>query len=405
MNLPPVEPPIPAVPAPARALPADAKSLRRALRELRERADYLDASGSKLLKKHGKTLATEVDRLLRDQLSAMRGARTAAAGDGQLAQVQALDRAVAAFDEGLTVHLGQHRKSPTREFVEAIAVALLLTLAIRAFVFEAFKIPTGSMIPTLQIHDHLFVNKFLYGLKIPFTRIKFLALRDPAPGEIVVFEYPYDDDADSSGKDLIKRVIAVAGQKVRLVDNVIHIDGKPVKRKILEEAGDCGASSYGGMRKCRIARECLGGKLYITQHHVSVAPGLIDADNSADWPPAEYNGLRYGPHAMRYSPPENKDFPDFVVPVGHLLVMGDNRDNSKDGRFFGLVPLDTVKGKAGTRWWAYHDRTKEQTDAEGVVGQIPDWLRPDGGRMFEFVHTDVAGGTCDGWDPSKDAVP
>ncbi len=395
----PVPPPEPGTAA--SALPTDPKALRRALRELRERAEYLETTGTKLLRKHGKGLAADVAHILQDQLAAMRAARHAATGDGQLVAVQALDRAVAIFDEALMLHLGQHRKSPTREFIEAIAVALLLTLAIRAFVFEAFKIPTGSMIPTLQIHDHLFVNKFLYGLKIPFTRIKFLALRDPAPGEIVVFEYPYDDDADSSGKDLIKRVVAVAGQKVRLAGNVVHIDGKPVKRKILEEAGDCGQSSYGDARKCRIAKECLGGKLYVTQHHVSIAPGFIDADNSADWPSPEWNSLRYGPHAMRYSPPENRDFPDFVVPPGHLLVMGDNRDNSKDGRFFGLVPLDTVKGKGGTRWWAYHDRPNSVTDTEGWVGQLADWMRPDVGRMFEFVHEDLPGGTCDIWDPSK----
>ncbi len=366
-------------------VPTEPKALRRALRQLRERSEYLESTGESLLRKRGRLLSPEVLQVLRDQLAALRQARAQTAGDAGQEEVARFDRTVAAFDDGLNVHLGQFRKSPTRELVEAIALALLLTLGIRAFVFEAFKIPTGSMIPTLQIHDHLFVNKFLYGLKIPFTRLKYLALRDPKPGEIVVFEYPYDDDPDSAGKDLIKRVIAVAGQRVRMVDNAIQIDGKPIGRKIVDQAGDCGQSSMGGAYRCKVVQECLGGFVYTAQHHVSAAPGLLDVDNSANWPPAEWNGLRYGPHAMRFSPPENREFPDFVVPDGHLLVMGDNRDNSKDGRFFGLVPLDTVKGKAGVRWWAFVD----------------DWYRPELPRMFEFIHQDAPDGDCARWQAQK----
>lgn len=363
-------------------LPADPKALRRALRQLRERCEYLESAGENLLRKRGKLLPPEVLRLLRDQLTALRVTRAQTPGDATTEQITVFDKAVAQFDEALSIHLGQFRKSPTRELVEAIAIALLLTLGIRAFVFEAFKIPTGSMIQTLQIHDHLFVNKFLYGLKIPFTRLKYMTWREPKPGEIIVFEYPYDDDADSAGKDLIKRVIAVAGQKVRMVDNVIFIDGKPIKRKVLQQAADCGQSSLGGY-KCKVTRECIGGQLYIAQHHVSPALGLLDGDNNSDWPPAMWSGLRYGPHAMGYSPPDNSHFPDYLVPAGHMLVMGDNRDNSKDGRFFGLVPLDTVKGKAGVRWWAFVD----------------DWYRPELTRMFEVIHQEAPDLDCANWNP------
>ncbi len=360
------------------------RALRRWVRDLREKADYLDVTGARLIKKHGKHLPADVQAVLADQLGNLRAHRQSTPPDASAEQVEQFDRAVAVFDESLTLHLGAWRKSPTREYVEAIAWAVLLTLGIRAFVFEAFKIPTGSMIPTLQIHDHLFVNKFMFGLKIPFTRTKFLPLRDPKPGEIVVFEYPYDEDADSGGKDLIKRVIGVPGDRVRLKDNVLWLNGKPVKRKILAELGECGQESMAG-RKCRIAQECVGGHLYVTQHHVAVEADLSDADNNPDWPPPLWNGLRYGPHAQQYSPPDNPNFPDFVVPPGNLLVMGDNRDNSKDGRFFGLVPLDTVKGKAAVRWWAFDE----------------DWYKPVWSRMFQAVHQDVPGETCDNWDPSK----
>ncbi len=362
----------------------DSRALRRWVRDLREKADYLDASGARLMRKHGRHLPAEIQTILGDQLANVRARRQQTKPDAGAEEVEQFDRAVAIFDESLTLHLGAHRKSATREYIEAIVWAVVLTLGIRAFVFEAFKIPTGSMIPTLQIHDHLFVNKFMYGLKIPFTRTKFLALRDPLPGEIVVFEYPYDEDADSGGKDLIKRVVAVAGDRVRLKDNVLWLNGKPVKRQVISELGECGQESMAG-RKCKIAKECIGGHVFVTQHHVAVAPDLSDADNSPDWPSPLWNGLRYGPHAQQYSPPDNANYPDFIVPPGNLLVMGDNRDNSKDGRFFGLVPLETVKGKAAVRWWAFDD----------------EWYKPMWSRMFQAVHEDAPGGSCDNWEPTK----
>jgi hypothetical protein len=119
-------------------------------------------------------------------------------------------------------------------------------------------------------------------------------------------------------------------------------------------------------------KECINGFVYTSQHHVGVGPGQLAFDSAPDWPPAIFDVLRMTSHAQRYSPPENKDFPDFVVPPGHMLVMGDNRDNSKDGRFFGLVPLDTVKGKAGVLWFA--------TDVS---------------RIGTFVHHRTESGTCD----------
>jgi signal peptidase I len=341
---------------------------------LQEANEVLHA-GQGLLRKHKKALEGDAVVAIERALEALSAAIGTAGKVPQLGQPETLQQVTVTADQVVALHLGHLRKSAGREYVEAIAWAMILTVLIRAFVFEAFKIPTGSMIPTLQIQDHLFVNKFLYGLKIPFTRIKFLAIRQPQPGEVIVFEYPYDDDPDSSGKDLIKRVIAVEGQRVRLRDNRLYIDGKLVPRKVLQGSGSCGPDQASAFR-CNVAQECLGGFVYTTQHHVSAVDGEPSLTNSPDWPFPPGEEGNYGPQAQAYASAENKDWPDFVVPKGQLFVMGDNRDNSKDGRFFGLVPLNTVKGKAGIRWYA-----------------------TDTSRIGEFIHTETADGTCGGFLP------
>lgn len=364
------------------AMPIDPKHYKAFIKQVAQRAAHLADHGKRLLDRHGKRLSEPVREELAQQFMALQQASAAFKAQGRghttaTPQDTALLHAVDHFGAGIDTHLGQYRKSVAREYVEAIAWAVVLTLIIRAFVFEAFQIPTGSMIPTLQIHDHLFVNKFIYGLKIPFTRIKFFDIRAPKPGEIVVFEYPYDDDPDSSGKDLIKRVIGVPGDRVRLKDNQLYVDDKPIARKVISKDADCGQESAFA-RRCEVARECLGGVVYATQHHVPLPAGQ-EGNDTPDWPLATFDAGRFGPHARVYSLPENdKNFPNFEVPAGHVLVMGDNRDNSKDGRFFGLVPLEVIKGKAGVFWWAYKD-----------VRYLPDW-----GRLFRFVHEDAPGGSC-----------
>jgi signal peptidase I len=111
------------------------------------------------------------------------------------------------------------RKSVFREYAEAIIIALILALVIRTFVVQAFKIPSGSMEPTLQIGDHILVNKFIYGLRIPFTSIRLLSFREPERGDVIVFIYPVDPS-----KDFIKRVVATGGETVRFSDKKLFIN-------------------------------------------------------------------------------------------------------------------------------------------------------------------------------------
>ena len=186
------------------------------------------------------------------------------------------------------------RKSQLREYVEALGVALLLALAIRTFVVQAFKIPSGSMLPTLQIGDHILVNKFLYGprLEIPLTQMslgRLPGLRKPRPGDVIVFIWPKD-----RSKDFIKRVIAVEGQTVEVRNRQVFIDGKP----------------WDDPHATWVMQRGLGGAA----------------------------GDNYGP---------------YTVPPDHVFAMGDNRDQSYDSRFWGPVPIADIKGQALVIYWSW----------------------------------------------------
>jgi signal peptidase I len=186
------------------------------------------------------------------------------------------------------------RKSQFREYAEALGVALLLALAIRTFVVQAFKIPSGSMLPTLQIGDHILVNKFLYGprLEIPLTQMslgRLPGLRKPRPGDVVVFIWPKD-----RSKDFIKRVVAVEGQTIEVKNRQVFIDGKP----------------WDDPHATWVMQRGLGGAA----------------------------GDNYGP---------------YTVPPDHVFVMGDNRDQSYDSRFWGPVPIADIKGQALVIYWSW----------------------------------------------------
>ncbi|MFU8770202.1 MAG: signal peptidase I [Desulfotignum sp.] len=179
------------------------------------------------------------------------------------------------------------KKNAWRENIEAILIAVVIALFIRTFVVQAFKIPSGSMLETLQIGDHILVNKFIYGVKIPITGGRVLIpVKDPMRGDIVVFKYPEDPS-----KDYIKRVVAVAGDTVSIVDKQLYVNDTAVT----DEA-------------------------YAMYSHV---PTLAD------------------------------NMMPVVVPENKLFVMGDNRDNSHDSRFWGFVDLSAVKGKAFMIYWSW----------------------------------------------------
>jgi signal peptidase I len=157
-------------------------------------------------------------------------------------------------------------KSTTRDYVESIGAAILIALALRAFVIEAFKIPSSSMYPTLEIGDHIFVNKFIYGVRIPWTNVKFFQFRPPHRGEVIVFKYPCDPD-----RDYIKRVVATENQTVEVRCNVVYVDGVAVPSKLVE-ASTCSHEDYDETsrkwftRSCSRYQETVLGESYETFH-------------------------------------------------------------------------------------------------------------------------------------------
>jgi signal peptidase I len=229
---------------------------------------------------------------------------------------EAILHATRHLDDKVAKHLSFGRKSRPREYVESIGVAVGLALLLRAFVVEAFKIPSGSMLPTLQVGDHLFVNKYLYGLRVPMTNHKFLEFREPRRGEVIVFVYPKEQD-----KDFIKRIVGVAGDTVEVRDRQLYVNGRAVPRQRVE--GPCQywdvmeGTTMGSFQRCEDYVEELDGVRY----HTIYEPGM---------------GFR--------------SFPPTRVPERSVFVMGDNRDNSSDSRIWGAVPLDHIKGKAMIIW-------------------------------------------------------
>ncbi len=291
---------------------------------------------SRILRHRGRRLAAPERERIAASLKDLEDALRERADDARVAQ------AAQRLRETLAPHAETLRRASVFEYVQSLGTAVAVALLIRAFVLEAFKIPTGSMIPTLMVGDHLFVNKFVYGLRIPFTNRHFVTFGAPQRGEVVVFEFP--GDGDDRGKDFIKRVAAVAGDRVRLAGNHLIVNGRPVENEVVARRASCNDDTL-VMCRCDIQKERVDGLEYLTQHLSEVDPSdpVRCQDTRPDWPTEDPR--MYGSRGS------NGDYPEVTVPPGHVLVLGDNRDNSSDGRYWGFVPVENVKGKALFIWW------------------------------------------------------
>lgn len=178
-----------------------------------------------------------------------------------------------------------------KEWLEPIVIAVVVVFFIKTFIVQNFKIPSSSMEDTLLIGDRLFASKFIYGAQIPFTDIRILKVRDPKPGDVIVFKYPADPS-----KDYIKRCIAVEGQTVEIRDKQVFVDGELIENPPESKFVD--------------------------------------------------------PYIYSASSAPRDNMPLTVVPEDCLFAMGDNRDNSADSRYWGFVPYENLKGKAIFIYWS-----------------------------------------------------
>lgn len=223
-------------------------------------------------------------------------------------------------------------KGTIREYAEALLTALLVAFFIRSFVIEAFKIPSGSMIPTLMIGDHIFVNKFIYGLRIPFTKKKIVTFGTPERGEAVVFMYPMDES-----KDFIKRVVGLPGDRILVQGDDLYVNGQPTERQAIQVQPEDGSETR---------------LLKVIPDAVAAQAGSREIPASPGWQEYGYSVETLGKvhHLVQYDNRPSYARTEFDVPPGHLFVMGDNRDNSSDSRDWGFVPMENVKGKAMFIW-------------------------------------------------------
>jgi signal peptidase I len=203
--------------------------------------------------------------------------------------------------------MGSKWSDTFKEYAQALIIALLLAFVIRSFVVQAFKIPSGSMLPTLQIGDHLLVNKFIYGIKLPFTEITIVPVSEPETGDIVVFKFPEDES-----KDFIKRVIGVPGDTILIKNKQIYRNGE-----LLPEP-------------------------YAQRTSPQLASQAFPLDK---WPPHEFD------------PRARDNLGPIQVPEDSYFVLGDNRDESYDSRFWGFVREEAILGQAWIIYWSWEGLT------------------------------------------------
>src|SRR5512140_3050310 len=233
----------------------------------------------------------------------------------------------------LGMQAARSRKGKAREYAEAFGVALIIALVVRTLLLQAFKIPSGSMENTLLVGDHIFVNKFVYGYHVPYTKGRILAFSTPKRGDIVVFVFPEDPS-----KDFIKRVIGTPGDVVEVRRKTVYINGTPLAEEYTRFADG----------------KAIDGK-------------TIDGKN--------IEGFIRGRDNM----------PPVRVPSGKLFMMGDNRDRSYDSRFWGFVDMDAVIGKA---LFIYFSIDWNRGVGWADVGRYPELVRWDriGRGVHEFVR-------------------
>jgi signal peptidase I len=299
---------------------------RRAARRFAADARALAAGHRPLPKK----LREEIERACAEV-----DAAAAEADPGRLsAALRSLD---ALWDE----HLARLGKRAWREYAEAIVLAVLVAVAVRALALESYRIPSGSMAPTLLPGDHVLVSKLSYGLRLPITGARLLGGGEPRRGDVVVFESPRQP-----GRDVVKRVVGVPGDVVELRDQVLHVNGVPQPRT---PGGEMAYAEPGGPEGAPFADTCRRYREALAKGALAAPEGRGPAALEASWQAGAAAGVAtYDVLQCRRAGLASREGPYEVVAPGHVFVLGDNRDRSADSRGAGgwQVPLERVAGKA-----------------------------------------------------------
>ncbi len=226
------------------------------------------------------------------------------------------------------------------DYARSMVPVVVFVLVLRSFLFEPFRIPSDSMMPTLQDGDFILVNKFAYGLRLPVLNTRILNVGEPKRGDVVVFRYPPDP-----GINYIKRVVGLPGDRVKVISDRIYVNDVPLEEKLLDRYSD---GCYENMRRSEVH----------TGEHVHHTLSCLTPDFLAGAPlPGCNRRIDRGYTCTESDPPlagpgttDRGDHEEMVVPAGNYLMIGDNRDNSEDGRYWGFVPEANLVGSARRVW-------------------------------------------------------
>jgi len=366
---------MPATPAAPKGPPPK----RRKVGHVKAAASLLLKEGRKILKKHGARIATVPAEAIRQSIAELERHRDAQNWERAEDECERLD-------DLLHQHASFARKSPVRETIENIGIAVMVALALRSCLYEPFKIPSGSMMPTLRSGDHIFVNKFAYGIQVPLTsKVVGQFMGAPKRGDVIVFRYPVDES-----EDFIKRVIGLPGDTIRVEGNKVSVkregdaDFEELARKKLEEK--ClDEAAQSAIQNCAVYEETIDGRSYNVRYMSSPDPRLGGQRRFGEW----------------------------KVPADHFLVMGDNRNQSHDSlawtkqveavtadgllgvkdlrdltpeKLFTLSRPDAVTSREDSSYDHVVYMADHASDAHGL--QLEVWRDPPLG--FEVVHETIA---------------